>query len=157
MLLVLAQEEALRIFLPYNKRMLLDVIARAYWILLQAFLTSLVTIFISVPIAVLIVLGYAQMRKRKIGLPRGFLSFLFATLLFPMSEALIGAACYDTQDVVASNVSILLFGLSILFTVAATFTEKGRRLFVFGIGCSAILWTLWAILPVQMMIYNSWL
>ena len=71
-----------------------------------------------------------------------------------MSEALIGASCYDTQGVVASNVSILLFGLSILFTVAATFTEKGRRLFVFGIGCSSILW---AILPVQMMIYNSWL
>ena len=138
--------------------MLLNFIGLAYWILiLVALPMSVGTIFISVPIAALIFFGYAQIRKRKVGLPKGFLSFLLAASLFPVAEALIGAAAYDTQSVVASNVGLVLFGLSILFTVVATAREKGRRLFVFGTGCVFIHWTFWTWFLAQMPIANSWI
>ena len=138
--------------------MLLEVIERAYWILIsQALLATLIIVPVSVSIAVIIFLGYAEIRKRKIGLPRYFLVFLFAALLFPVGEALIGAAAYDTQSVVATNVGLVLLGLSILFTVVATVREKGRRLFVFGTGCVFIHWTFWAWFVAGMAIANSWL
>ena len=97
------------------------------------------------------------MHKRKIGLPKRFLSFLLAALSFPVGVALIGAAAYATQSIVASNASNALLGLSFLFTIFATFTEKGRRLFVFGIGCAFTLWTFWATFFAGMAIDNSWL
>jgi hypothetical protein len=60
-------------------------------------------------------------------LPHHFLVFLFAALLFPVAEALIGAAAYDTQSAVASYASLVFLLLSFLFTVVATIKEKGRR------------------------------
>jgi len=138
--------------------MLLDVIARAYWILIsQALLATLVVLFVSIPLAVLIFLGYAQIRKRKIGLPHYFLAFLFAALLFPVVEALIGAAAYDTQSVVADYASLAFLGLFVLFTSVATVKEKGRRLFVFGVGSAFTVWAFWAMFVTQMSIANSWL
>ena len=123
--------------------MLLEVIARATWILIsQALLVILNVALISFPAPVLILLGYVQIRRRKIGLPKRFLSFLFVALLFPVAEALIGAAAYDTQSVVASDVSLVFLGLSFLFTIFATVTEKGRRLFVFGVACMFTIWSL---------------
>ena len=138
--------------------MLLEVIERAYWILIpQALLATLIIVPVSISIVVMIFLGYAEICKRKIGLPHHFLVFLFAALLFPVGVALIGAAAYDTQSIVASNASNALLGLSFLFTIFATFTEKGRRLFVFGIGCAFTLWTFWATFFAGMAIDNSWL
>jgi hypothetical protein len=138
--------------------MLLSLVAIAYWILiLVALPASVGTIFISIPIAVIIFLGYRQIRKRKIGLPNRFLGFLFAALLFPVGVALIGSAAYDTHSEVATNASLLLLGLSFLFTVAATVRAKGRRLFVFGVGCAFTLWTFWAWFMAGMAIANSWL
>ena len=138
--------------------MLLEVIERAYWILIpQALLATLIIVPVSVSIAVIIFLGYAEIRKRKIGLPRYFLVFLFAALLFPVGEALIGAAAYDTQSVVASYASLAFLGLSFLFTVATTIRAKGRRLFVFGVGCAFTIWTFRAWFVTQMSIANSWL
>ncbi len=138
--------------------MLLEVIERAYWILIsQALLATLIIVPVSVSIAVIIFLGYAEIRKRKIGLPRYFLVFLFAALLFPVGEALIGAAAYDTQSDLASYASFSFFVLSSLFTVVATFKEKGRRLFVFGVACTFTVWAFWAMCVAQMSIANSWL
>ena len=114
-------------FVPYNICMLLEVIERAYWILIsQALLATLIIVQVSIPIAVIIFLGYAEIRKRKIGLPRYFLVFLFTALLFPVEEALIGAAAYDTHSAVANYASLLFFVLSIILTVVATVKEKGR-------------------------------
>ena len=138
--------------------MLLEVIERAYWILIsQALLATLVVVFVSLPVAVLILSGYVQIRRRRIGLPHHFLVFLFAALLFPVGEALIGAAAYDTQSDLASYASFSFFVLSSLFTVVATFKEKGRRLFVFGVACTFTVWAFWAMCVAQMSIANSWL
>jgi hypothetical protein len=138
--------------------MLLEVIEGAYWILIsQALLATLVIVQVSIPIAVMTFLGYAEIRKRKTGLPDHFLLFLFAALLFPVGEALIGSAAYDTQSVVAGYASLLFFVLSILLTIVATVREKDRRLFVCGICCAFILWTFWAMIVAQMSIANSWL
>jgi hypothetical protein len=138
--------------------MLLEVIERAYWILIsQALLATLVVVFISLPVAVLILSGYVQIRRRRIGLPRHFLVFLFAALLFPVGEALIGAAAYDTQSDLAGYASLSFFVLSFLFTVVATVKEKGRRLFVFGVACTFTVWAFWAMCVAQMSIANSWL
>ena len=138
--------------------MLLEVIERAYWILIsQALLATLVVVFVSIPVAVLILLGYLHIRKRKVGLPSHFLVFLFAALLFPVGEALIGSAAYDTQSDFASYASFSFFVLSVLFTVVATAKEKGRRLFVFGVGCAFTVWTFWAMFVAGMSIANSWL
>jgi hypothetical protein len=138
--------------------MLLSLVAIAYWILiLVALPASVGTIFISIPIAVIIFLGYRQIRKRKIGLPNRILGFMFAALLFPVGVALIGSAAYDTQSVVASDVSLAFLGLSFVFTIFAAITEKGRRLFVFGVGCAFMLWTFWAWFMAGMAIANSWL
>ena len=134
-----------------------DVIAGAIGYFLQTLLLSLVTIFISIPLALIILVGYLQMRKRKIRFSKQFLIFLCAALIFPTGEALLGAACYDTHSEVATNASSLLFGLSFLLTVAATVKESGRRLLVFGIGCAFVHWTFWAWLMTQMSIANSWL
>ena len=138
--------------------MLLEVIERAYWILIsQALLATLVVVFVSLPVAVLILFGYVQIRRRRIGLPHHFLVFLFAALLFPVAEALIGAAGFDTQSAVASYASLVFFVLSFLFTVVATVKGKSRRLFVFGVGYAFTVWTFWAMCVAQMSIYNSWL
>ena len=138
--------------------MLLDVIERAVWILIsRALLATLIIVPVSISIAVMIFLGYAEIRKRKIGLPHHFLVFLFAALLFPVVVALIGAAAYDTHSVVASYASLAFLGLSFLFTVVATVKEKGRRLFVFGVGCAFTVWTFWAWFVAGMAIANSWL
>ncbi len=138
--------------------MLLEVIERAYSILIpQALLATLVIVQVSIPIAVLIPLGHAQIRKRKIGLPRHSLVFLFAALLFPVGEALIGSAGYNTESIVANYASLLFFVLSILLTVVATVKEKGRRLFVFGVNSAFTVWTFWAMLVAEMAIANSWL
>jgi len=138
--------------------MLLEVIERAYWILIsQALLATLIIVPVSISIAVIIFLGYAEIRKRKIGLPHHFLVFLFAALLFPLGEALIGSAAYDTHSVLANYASLLFFVLSIILTVVATVKEKGRRSFVFGVSCAFAVWTFWAMLVAQMAIANSWL
>jgi hypothetical protein len=138
--------------------MLLEVIERALgYLIAQALLMTFGVVLISFPALVLILLGYVQIRSRKIGLPHHFLVFLLAAFLFPVGEALIGSAAYDTQSEVATNVSLLLLGLSFLFTVATTVTAKGRRLFVFGIGCAFTIWTFWARFVAQMSIANSWL
>jgi len=138
--------------------MLLEVIERAYWILIsQALLATLIIVPVSISIAVIIFLGYAEIRKRKIGLPRYFLVFLFTALLFPVGEALIGAAAYDTHSVVANYASLLFFVLSIILTVVATVKEKGRRSFVFGVSCTFAVWTFWAMCVAQMAIANTWL
>ena len=138
--------------------MLLEVIERAYWILIpQALLATLVVVFVSLPVAVLILFGYVQIRRRRIGLPHHFLAFLFAALLFPVVESLIGAAAYDTQSDLASYASLSFFVLSFLFTVVATIKEKGRRLFVFGVACTFTVWAFWAMCVTQMSITNSWL
>lgn len=105
--------------------MLLEVIERAYWILIsQALLATLVVVFISLPVAVLILSGYVQIRRRKIGLPHHFLVFLFAALLFPVGEALIGAAAYDTQSDLADYASLSFFVLSFLFRTCATISKS---------------------------------
>jgi len=138
--------------------MLLEVIERAYWILIsQALLATLIMVPVSTSIAVIIFLGYAEIRKRKIGLSYHFLVFLFAAFLFPVAEALIGAAAYDTQSDLASYASFSFFVLSFLFTAVATVKEKGRRLFVFGVGSAFTIWTFWAWFVAQMSIANSWL
>jgi len=130
----------------------------AYWILIsQALLATLVVVFVSLPVAVLILFGYVQIRKRQIGLPHHFLVFLSAALLFPVAEALIGAAAFDTQSAVASYASLVFLVLSFFFTVVATIKEKGRRLFVFGVACMFTVWTFWAWFTTQMSIANSWL
>ena len=135
--------------------MLLEVIERAYWILIsQALLAALIIVPVSIAI---IFLGYAEIRKRKIGLPHHFLVFLFAAFLFPVAEALVGSAAFDTQSDLATNASQVILGLSFLFTVAATLRAKGRRLFVFGVGCTFTVWTFWAMFVTQMSIANSWL
>jgi len=56
------------------------------------------------------------------------------------------AAAYDTHSVVANYASLVFFVLSILLTVVATVREKGRRLFVFGVGCAFTVWTFWTML-----------
>jgi uncharacterized membrane protein YhiD involved in acid resistance len=138
--------------------MILEVIEGAISILIfQALLMTLVVVYDSIPVAGLIVLGYLQIRKRKVGLPNHFLVFLFAALLFPVGEALIGSAAFDTQSDLATNASQVILGLSFLFTVATTIRAKGRRLFVFGVGCAFTIWTFWAMFVTQMSIANSWL
>jgi hypothetical protein len=137
--------------------MFLNLLESTLGLSLETLLLSLATVFISVPLAVIILLGYLRMYKRKIELPKRFLSFLFAALLFPVGEALIGSAAYDTQSAIARNTSLLLFGLSIVFALVATVTKKGRRLFIFGISCAFVLWTFWATFFAGMAIDNSWL
>ncbi len=114
-------------------------------------------VFVSLPVAVLILFGYVQIRRRRIGLPHHFLVFLFAALLFPVAEALIGAAGFDTQSAVASYASLVFLVLSFFFTVVATVKEKERRLFVFGVAFTFTVWAFWAMCVAQMSIANSWL
>ena len=138
--------------------MLLEVIEGAISILIfQALLMTLVVVYVSIPVAAVVFLGYQQIRKRKIGLPHHFQLFLFVALLFPMGEALIGSAAFDTQSVLATNASQIILGLSFLFTVAATVRAKGRRMFVFGVGFAFTVWTFWAMFVAGMSIANSWL
>jgi len=138
--------------------MLLEVIEGAISILIfQALLMTLVVVYVSIPVAVIIFLGYRQIRKRKIGLPHHFLLFLCAALVFPVGEALIGSAAFDTQSDLATNASQVILGMSFLFTVAATLRAKSRRLFVFGVGCAFTVWTFWAMFVAGMSIANSWL
>jgi hypothetical protein len=125
--------------------MLSEVIENAIWILIpQALLMTLVVVYVSIPVAAIVFLGYRQIRKEKMGLPHHFLLFLCAALVFPVGEALIGSAAFDTQSDLATNASQVILALSFLFTVAATLRAKGRRLFVFGGGCAFTVWTFWA-------------
>ena len=89
--------------------------------------------------------------------PRRFYLYLFLGILFPFTQALIGALFYDTNSVTAGKIAMTIFLFQLLLTLSGVVVEKNRRLFTFSTGYFFLIWSVFTGFVAGMAISNTWL